>query len=123
MPGSSPFAFESAVEGPDKGEGLILAAHIAQLHQRPVSSSGAKAWPANFRHQGRHYLDGALGLPDLLFVPGQRHQRQFAAEVGQLERDHRLALLVKTHLAAPQCGYLDLALQRAALFSGARSPP
>ncbi|MNM92880.1 hypothetical protein D3C81_1052290 [compost metagenome] len=52
----------------------------------------------------------------MLFVPGQRHQRQLAVEVGQIERDHRLALPVKTHLAAPQRCYFDPALQRAALF-------
>ncbi len=108
---------EPTVEGPDKGEGLIFAAHVAQLHQCPgLIPSGAKARPANFGHQGRHHLDGALGLTHLLFVPGQRHQRQFAVEVGQVERDHRFTLLVKTHLAAPECGYLDPALQRATLF-------
>ncbi|MNX30764.1 hypothetical protein D3C86_609390 [compost metagenome] len=110
---------EPAFEGPGKGEGLILAAHVAQLHQGPgLIPASTKTRPANFGHQGRHYLDGALGLPHLLFVPGQRHQRQLAVEVGQIERDHRLALFVETHLAAPERSDLDPALQCAPLLQG-----
>ncbi|MNF79723.1 hypothetical protein D3C84_619460 [compost metagenome] len=108
---------QPAIEGPGKRKGLILATHVAQLHQRPgLIASGAKARPADLRHQGRHHLDGALGLAHLPFVPGQRHQRQLTVEVGQIERDHRLAALIKTHLAAPERSDLDPALQRAALF-------
>ena len=110
---------EPAIEGPFKRKILILAAHITQLHQGPgLIPASTKTRPANFGYQGRHYLDGALSLSNLLLVPGQRHQRQLAVEVGQIERYHRLALLVETHLAAPERRDLDPALQCAPLLQG-----
>ena len=108
-------------QGPGQRQALIFTTHVAQLHQGTgLIPSGPKTRPAYLGHQRRHDFDGTLGLTHLLLVPGQRHQRQLAVEVGQIKRDHRLATLVKTHLAAPERRHLDPALQRPSLLQGRR---
>ncbi|MNG76013.1 hypothetical protein D3C79_345310 [compost metagenome] len=112
---------QATTQGPGQRQALILTAHVAQLHQGAgLISPGAEARPAYLGHQGRHHLDGALRLADLLLVPGQRHQRQLTVEVRQIQRDARLARLIEAHLATPERGDLDPALQRPAFLEGRR---
>ncbi|MCY1500747.1 hypothetical protein D9M68_347970 [compost metagenome] len=93
-------------------QALGLAGQIGQVQrQGGLVATGEEARRGQFRHQGRGHHGLRLGHAVALVGPGLGHQPQLTVEVGDVQADFALPLVVQGHRRGLQGDYGDAGLR------------